>query len=176
MAVDDRANIVFARLCDVDKAAVIELMNHPLVRRHMPLARGRFGPEECECFVAGKERLWQEHGYGPWAFVIDGEFAGWGGIQPEGGDADVGLVLHPKHWGAGKVLFQRIIAHAFAELGFHSVIALLPPSRTRISGVLKLGFRPDGDTTIAGERFIRYRLHATPPPDGPNSTSDDAGE
>lgn len=116
-------------------------------------ARGRFGPEECERFLAAKERLWQEHGYGPWAFVIDGEFAGWGGIQPEGGDA-----------------------HAFGELGFHSVIALLPPSRTRIRAVLKLGFRTDGDTTIAGERFIRCRLQAPLRPTGSNSTSDDAGD
>jgi [ribosomal protein S5]-alanine N-acetyltransferase len=156
----DRATIVFTRLAEVSQSAIIELMNHPLVRRHMPLARGGFGPAECDRFVAAKERLWEEHGYGPWAFIIDGEFAGWGGIQSEGGEADVGLVLHPKHWGAGKVLYERIIAFAFGELGVSSVIALLPPSRTRVSGVLKLGFRPDGEITIAGERFVRYRLMA----------------
>ena len=164
----DRAPIVLTRLANVDKSAIIELMNHPLVRRHMPLARGEFGPAECERFVAAKERFWEEHGYGPWAFIIDGEFAGWGGLQPEGGEADVGLVLHPNHWGAGRTLYEKIIAHAFGELGFRSVIALLPPSRTRIIGVLKLGFRPDGETTIAGERFLRYRLssprHLQEPP------------
>jgi [ribosomal protein S5]-alanine N-acetyltransferase len=160
MAPYDRATVAFMRLGEVDKAAIIELMNHSLVRRHMPLARGDFGPAECDRFVAAKERLWEEHGYGPWAFIIDGELAGWGGIQPEGDEADVGLVLHPKYWGMGKVLYERLIAFAFGELGFSSVIALLPPSRTRISGVLKLGFRPDGEMTIAGERFIRYRLSA----------------
>jgi [ribosomal protein S5]-alanine N-acetyltransferase len=153
-------SIRFTRLAEVDQTGLIELMNHPLVRRHMPLARGGFGPAECDKFVAAKERHWEEHGYGPWAFVIDGEFAGWGGIQSEGGEADVGLVLHPAHWGSGKALYERIIDFAFSELGFSSVIALLPPSRTRVSGVLKLGFRPDGEMTIAGERFIRYRLIA----------------
>ena len=160
MPASDWSTILFVRLGEVDREAIIELMNHPRVRRHMPLARGSFGSAECERFVAAKERLWEEHGYGPWAFIIDGEFAGWGGIQPEGSEADVGLVLHPKHWGAGKLLYERIIAFAFGELGFDSVIALLPPSRTRISGVLKLGFRPDGELTIGGERFIRYRLAA----------------
>jgi [ribosomal protein S5]-alanine N-acetyltransferase len=155
-----RATIVFTRLTEVDQAAIIQLMNHALVRRHLPLARGSFGPAECEKFVAAKERHWEEHGYGPWAFIIDGEFAGWGGIQSEGGEADVGLVLHPAYWGAGKLLYERIIAIAFGELGFSSVIVLLPPSRTRVSGVLKLGFRKDGEMTIAGERFIRYRLMA----------------
>jgi RimJ/RimL family protein N-acetyltransferase len=156
----DRATIVFTRLAEVAPAAIIELMNHPLVRRHMPLARGGFGPAECDRFVAAKERLWEEHGYGPWAFIIEGEFAGWGGIQSEGGEADVGLVLHPKYWGVGKVLYERIVAFAFRELGVNSVIALLPPSRTRVSGVLKLGFRPDGEIMVAGERFVRYRLMA----------------
>jgi ribosomal-protein-alanine N-acetyltransferase len=160
MAGYDHAAIRFARLGEVDRAVIIALMNDPQVRRHMPLARGAFGPAECDAFVANKERQWQEHGYGPWAFIIDGEFAGWGGIQDEGGEADVGLVLRPKYWGAGRVLYERIIAHAFGELGFSSVIALLPPSRTRLSGVLKLGFRPDGELTIAGERFLRYRLTA----------------
>lgn len=72
----------------------------------------------------------------------------------------VGLILHPKHWESGRVLYQRIIGYAFGELGFSSVISLLPPSRTRVSGILKLGFRADGDVAIAGERFIRYRLTA----------------
>jgi GNAT superfamily N-acetyltransferase len=126
----------------------------------MPLARGEFGPAECAEFIAAKERLWQEYGYGPWAFVIDGQFAGWGGLQPEGGEADLGLVLHPKHWGAGKALYQAIISWAFGRLGFKSVTVLLPPTRTRLSGVLLLGFRPEGEVEIAGERFLRYRLDA----------------
>jgi [ribosomal protein S5]-alanine N-acetyltransferase len=90
-------SIVFKRLSGVDKLAIIGLMNDPLVRRHMPLASGDFGPSECDEFVAAKERLWEEHGYGPWAFLLDGEFVGWEGLQPEGGEVDLGLVLHPKH-------------------------------------------------------------------------------
>jgi ribosomal-protein-alanine N-acetyltransferase len=160
MTAHDRATIAFRRLTEVDPASIIDLMNHPLVRRHLPLARGRFGPTECARFIASKEAMWEEHGYGPWAFMIGGEFAGWGGIQCEGGEADIGLVLHPKHWGAGKVLYHRIVDFAFGDRGFSSVIALLPPSRTRVTGVLKLGFRADGELVIAGERFIRYRLNA----------------
>lgn len=156
-------SVVFKRLSEVDKFAIIDLMNNPLVRRHMPLARGNFGPAECDELVAAKERLWDEHGYGPWAFVVDGEFAGWGGLQPEGGEVDLGLVLHSKHWGLGKALYKEIISLAFREMGFKSVTVLLPPTRTRLSGVLALGFKPDSEVEIAGERFIRYRLNA---PDG----------
>jgi [ribosomal protein S5]-alanine N-acetyltransferase len=172
MAADDRGDIVFKRLPEVDPADLIALMNDPRVRRHLPLARAAFGPAECARFVAAKERLWAEHGYGPWAFVIGGEFAGWGGLQPEGGEVDLGLVLRPEHWGVGRALYERLLTQAFDEMRLASVIILLPPSRVRVSGVLQLGFRPDGELQIAEERFVRYRLlaparRAEAPPAGP---------
>lgn len=153
-------DVVFKRLSEVDKSDIIDLMNIPLVRRHMPLARGDFGPAECDEFIAAKERFWDDNGYGPWAFIIDGEFVGWGGLQPEGGEVDLGLVLHPKHWGAGKTLYKEIISVAFGSLGVKSLTVLLPPTRTRVRGLLPLGFKGDGEVEVAGERFIRYRLNA----------------
>jgi len=149
---------VFRRLTEVSPDAIIGLMNDPDVRRHLPLARGHFGISDYERFVATKEQMWEEHGYGPWAFVLGDEFIGWGGLQPEGDDADVGLVLHRAHWGAGKVLYERILGHAFGELGLESVTALLPPSRTRLAALRRLGFREDGQVMIGKERFNRYRL------------------
>jgi hypothetical protein len=52
------------------------------------------------------------------------------------------------------------VALAFGRLGLKSVTILLPPSRTRVSGVSQLGFRADGEVDLDGERFIRYRLNA----------------
>lgn len=146
------------RLTDASTADLIELMNHPLVRRQMPLTQDNFSEHDALNFVAGKERLWAEHGYGPWAFFIDGRFAGWGGLQPEAGDADLGLVLHPDFWGSGKAIYDEIVRRAFAEMGFDSVTVLLPPSRTRVRGLARLGFTEDGELELAGERFLRYRL------------------
>lgn len=157
----DYARIEFRRLSQVSPQAIIELMNQRAVRRHLPLARGHFGPSECERFIAAKERIWEENGYGPWAFLIDDEFIGWGGLQPEGEDVDVGLVLRQSHWGAGRVLYKKIIAYAFGELGLGSVIILLPQSRKRLSGIQRLAFRPDGELIVEDVRFLRYRLAAT---------------
>jgi RimJ/RimL family protein N-acetyltransferase len=81
-------------------------------------------------------------------------------LQPEDGAADLGLVLHPDYWGIGKIIYEEIIHRAFEELGFESVTILFLPTRTRVKGILRLGFRPDGEAEISGERFIRYRLHA----------------
>lgn len=152
--------VVFKRLSEVDKSDIIDLMNNPRVRRHMPLANGRFGAAECDEFIAAKERLWKDYGYGPWALLTGGKFVGWGGLQPEGDEVDLALVLHPNYWGIGKLFYKEIISHAFGSLGFKSVTALLPPTRARVRGLLLLGFKREGEVEIAGERFIRYRLNA----------------
>lgn len=136
------------------------LMNHPLVRRQMPLFNGQFDDDTCDQFIAAKEKMWIEFGYGPWAFAIDGEFVGWGGLQPENGEADLALVLHPHYWGVGKTIYKRIIDIAFSEMSLTSITILFPPTRTRIQGLTRLGFKEEGKLIIAGEEFIRFRLES----------------
>lgn len=150
--------VEFKKLTEVSRSDIIDLMNNELVRRQMPLLRGEFTESACEKFVSGKEQMWKEHGYGPWAFVVDGKFAGWGGIQPDDGEADLALVLHPDYWGIGKSLYPDIIDKAFNELGLDSVVVLFPPTRTRIQGLLRLGFKEDKVLKVGNEEFIRYRL------------------
>ncbi|MEQ8415582.1 MAG: GNAT family N-acetyltransferase [Imperialibacter sp.] len=150
--------IKFKQLWEIDPSDIITLMNHPLVRRQMPLLKDHFDENACDTFIASKMKLWNDHGYGPWAFVVNNEFAGWGGLQPEGGEADLALVLHPDYWGIGKTLYQKIIDRAFIEMGLDSVTVLFPPSRTRVQGLLRLGFKEDDDLYIGDQRFIRYRL------------------
>ncbi len=158
MAVLDYEKVAFKRLTEICPDSIIELMNDPVVRRHLPLARGHFGVSECESFVAVKERMWEDSGFGPWAFVLDDEFIGWGGLQPESDDVDLGLVLNRKHWGAGPVLYRRILTYAFEALDVDSVIALLPPSRPRVAALRRLGFHEDGEILIEDQHFVRYRL------------------
>ncbi len=136
----------------------MNLMNHPLVRRQMPLLKGYFDEAACERFIAAKEKFWAEHGYGPWAFCIDEKFAGWGGVQPENGMIDLALVLHPKFWGMGKTIYHKIIHYAFVQMKFPSVTVLFPPTRTRVQGLIKLGFKEDGAVLVGNEKFIRYTL------------------
>lgn len=150
--------VEFQPLAEIDKAELIDLLNHPLVRRHMPLAKGTFGEEEYRAFLEAKEKMWAEHGYGPWAFVLDDRFIGWGGLQYEEGEADLAIVLHPDYWGAGRVIYEKVIESAFSEMGLESITALLPPSRTRIKGMMKLGFVQEGEKILDGERFLSFRL------------------
>ena len=93
--------ITFVRLTEVDLDAVTALLNEPRNARHLPLAGGEaFTAETAAAWVAAKDGQWDEHGYGPWAVLIDGEFAGWGGFQAEENGADFALVLRPQLLGA----------------------------------------------------------------------------
>lgn len=150
-------SIEFIPLIEASKADIIELMNQPMVRKHMPLLEGNFDEGDYNSFIGAKQKIWDEHGYGPWAFILDGKFIGWGGLQPLDKDVEIALMLHPNYWGLGKALYEKMIDFAFEEKGLESVIILFPPSRTRIKALLKLGFQPEGKLSIGGHIFNRYR-------------------
>lgn len=150
----------FKRLTEVDLMDIMSLNNNPDVLRHMPLGSANFDLAKAKEWVQQKDAQWQQYGYGPWAFLIDQKFAGWGGLQYEEGDADLAMVLHPDFWGSGKAIYLEIVKRAFTSLGLASITVLLPVSRTRIKGIFRLGFQPDGEICIDGARFQRFRLHA----------------
>jgi len=67
-------------IASAPRSLVIGQMNAMRVRRHLPLTTGVFDDAAYDGFISGKEALWREYGYGPWAFFIDDHYAGWGGL------------------------------------------------------------------------------------------------
>ncbi len=152
-------DIQFVHLQEVDEKQIIKLMNNELVGKQLPLLSSRgFTAEDCQAFVEVKHEFWRKHGYGPWGIFIKGEFAGWGGLQPEQGDADFALVLHPRFWGWGRRIFTHIKDQAFNQLNLPSITALFPSTRLNSKAIMRLGFYEDGHLMINGERFMRFRL------------------
>lgn len=139
---------------------LLELMNDPRVGRHLPLLSGTFDAEAAHAFLEAKAAMWREHGYGPWGFRIDGRFAGWGGLQPEQGEADFALVLAPAYWGWGRRIFEAVRAQAFGPMGLDRITAVLPPGRANRRAILRLGFRSEGTLDVQGHRFERFALSA----------------
>ncbi|MCW2271956.1 hypothetical protein D3C77_233540 [compost metagenome] len=156
----------FKRLTEIGLSDIVSLNNNPSVLRQMPLGGAHFDDVTARTWVNQKDAQWEQHGYGPWAFLIDQQFAGWGGLQHENGDADLALVLHPTFWGRGRAIYQAIVERAFTEMGLSSITILLPPTRTRIKAIFRLGFQADGEVDIDGVRFLRFRLY------GPSNQAD----
>jgi ribosomal-protein-alanine N-acetyltransferase len=149
--------IEFARLTDVPLAAVVELLNEPRNARHMPLA-GTFTKDSAADWVRAKDQQWETSGYGPWAVLVDGDFAGWGGFQREENGADFALVLSPPHWGHGAEITRRALHRGFTELSLDEVLIALPFTRRPDRVVARYGFVPAGDVSYGDVTFRQYRL------------------
>lgn len=149
--------IELVRLTEVPPADVRELLNEPRNSRHMPLA-ATFGDEQTVDWIRAKDAQWEANGYGPWAVLVAGEFAGWGGFEREDDGADFGLVLLPRHWGLGARITRLALERGFADLGIEQVTIALPYTRSPERVVARLGFVPDGEVSYGGASFRRFRL------------------
>ncbi|MCO4780673.1 MAG: hypothetical protein KC471_09835 [Flavobacteriaceae bacterium] len=150
--------VKFVHLYEIEEKKIIDLMNNEMIGEHLPLLADGFSAKNCQTFLNSKRLLWDKYGFGPWAFLIENEFAGWGGLQPENGDADFALVLHPKFWGWGHHIFRKTKNYAFNKMNLNSITILLPPNRLNSKAVTRFGFIEDGDLSIDGEIFLRFRL------------------
>ena len=144
------------KFAEIPAGEWLRLLTDPEVHRHMPLAGDGWTEASAAEWAAGKDAHWAENGYGPWALKVGGAFAGWGGFQKEGDDADFGLVLLPEYWGHGMAIGAELLRRGW-EMGLESVTFLLPPSR-RMKGLGRLGFVPDGEVDYDGHRFLRFRM------------------
>ncbi len=154
-------DIEFARLTEVDVREIAAHMSDPRVAEHMPLLTVPWGEEEAARFVEAKEDCWRRDGLGHWAFLLDGAYVGWGGFQREGSEWDFGLVLKPEQFGLGMRIAREALALARGDARIPYVTFLLPPSRTRLKALERLGARPVGEIDYAGERFLKFRLDTT---------------
>ncbi|GAB4388828.1 GNAT family N-acetyltransferase [Albidovulum sp.] len=157
------AAIRFARLTEVAIADLAAHMSDPRLRAHMPLLKGPWGEAEARALVAAKEACWARDGLGHWAFFAGERYVGWGGFQREGAEWDYGLVLRPDAFGLGGRITRQALDFARADPRIPSVTFLLPPSRTRLGALARLGARPAGRADLGGAAFVRFRL-ATPAP------------
>ena len=158
MTAKSEIEISFVRLPDIDPAEIIAHMSDPRVGEHMPLLTAAWDEAGCTAFIRKKEDHWRRDGLGHWAILCNGSYAGWGGFQKEDGEWDFGLVLKPEHFGLGARIAAKALAFARADKRISSVTFLLPPSRTKLGALKRLGALYVGDVDYDGERFLKFRL------------------
>lgn len=150
--------IVFARLPDIAPAEIVAHMSDPRVGEHMPLLTGAWDEEACAAFVRKKEDCWRRDGLGHWAILCNGVYVGWGGFEKESGEWDFGLVLKPEHFGLGALITAKALAFARADGRIPFVTFLLPPSRTKLGAMKRLGAIFVDEIDYDGKRFLKFRL------------------
>ncbi|MFV2034279.1 MAG: GNAT family N-acetyltransferase [Halocynthiibacter sp.] len=158
MTTNSDCKLAFARLPDVPADQIIAHMSEPRVGEHMPLLTTKWDRQFVAKFIATKEECWRRDGLGHWAILCDGIYVGWGGFQKEGDEWDFGLVLRPEHFGLGVRITRKAIEFAIADARIPYVTFLLPPSRTNLGALTRLGARFVEEVEHEGARFLKYRL------------------
>jgi hypothetical protein len=137
---------------------IVAHMSDPRVAEHMPLLTFKWDRQRLAEFVSTKEESWRRDGLGHWAILGDDEYVGWGGFQKEGDEWDFGLVLKPDCFGLGLRITRKAIDFAKVDERIPFVTFLLPPSRTHLGGLTRLGARFVGEVEHDGAQFLKYRL------------------
>ena len=87
----------------------LDLFNNKKVRRHMPLAEVSVDADWINNWINHKVAASENSPFKIHSIWINGNFAGWAGIQVDNEDYELAIVLSPNYWGAGKILFQKLI-------------------------------------------------------------------
>lgn len=133
-------------------------MSDPRVAEHMPLLKSDWDTEAVARFVAHKEATWERDGLGHWAILSNSRYVGWGGFQKEGDEWDFGLVLLPGEFGIGQRITKKAIEFAIADTRIPYVTFLLPPSRTKLGALKRMGAKQVGEVEYDRSTFLKFRL------------------
>ncbi|MEO1773353.1 MAG: GNAT family N-acetyltransferase [Pseudomonadota bacterium] len=153
-----KPEITFGRLSEVEPAEILAHMSDQRVAEHMPLLRSEWDAATVARFVAQKEACWARDGLGHWAISANDRYVGWGGFQKEGDEWDFGLVLRPDAFGLGARISRKAIDFAISDDRIPYVTFLLPPSRTNLRALERLGARRVGEIDYDGASFLKFRL------------------
>jgi ribosomal-protein-alanine N-acetyltransferase len=122
--------------------------------------------ERVERFIAAQQAHWEQHGYGNWGVLLDGEgeIAGWAGLQflPETGETEVGFLLDRPFWGRG---YATEAARASLQFGFDNfnlekIIALVHSENSASQRVIeKCGLQPVDRKIYFAVELLRYWIN-----------------
>lgn len=158
---------------DSDRAAFAEMNSNPQV---MEFLLKRLSREESdELFDRIKDHI-DEKGWGLWAVDVDGELAGWTGLNVPGFEShftpcvEIGWRLVPGFWGMGYATMaaRQALQYGFEEVGLEEIVSFTAlPNRRSMRVMERLGMtrveNDDFDHPMVPEghwlcRHVLYRI------------------
>lgn len=114
--------------------------------------------EDCNTIITASISHWKKYQIGSYG-VIDSKsdkIIGWAGFKSLNGDFELLLVLSPKYWGSGKVIYEDLINKAKNEFFLNEVYILLPITRKSHKYIKKLGFKYCGEEIYKEVLFKKF--------------------
>jgi RimJ/RimL family protein N-acetyltransferase len=165
--------------CEEDLEPFAALNGDPEVMRYFPATLTR---AQSDAFADRNETAIAERGWGLWVVEVDGEFAGYIGLQPAPAAlpcapaVEIGWRLAARFHGHGYATegARRVVAHAFDTIGLPEIVSFTTERNTPSRRVMeKLGMTRDpaedfDHPTVPpewpGRRHVLYRLKSNRPP------------
>ncbi|WP_096086803.1 GNAT family N-acetyltransferase [Agaribacterium haliotis] len=149
------SNIEYLNFNCVDAAAFTDVLNEESLRTHL-IEHPRFDAASAKQWINEKSKKDKLPGCRLRVLVIDGELAGWCGIQPDEQGFELAIVVSKRFWGAGLPIFKTLMTWA-AELGHREVLFHLLDSRREYKALAKIAKKVE-KTELLGRHFTTYYL------------------
>lgn len=150
-----RVGVTYLTFDKINPGDFLAVLNSDKVREHL-IAHDRFTLESVTAWMASKIAIDQEQGCRIRAVVVGGQLAGWCGIQREGDQHELAIILGDASWGLGRRLFQDLMRWA-DELNHDVVYINLLHTRPRYQFLIKRAIAVT-ESSFLGESFTRYAL------------------
>lgn len=134
------------------------LITDAAVTKHMPLAESAYSDEWIRNWIESKSSTWSDESFGPWSVWVAEKFAGWAGLEPDGDDLSLGIVLHKTYWGLGRDLVGQIMKRWPGDLSHRRIVVEFPLSRKSGQWASRLPLTLIGEIEIEGQLFEKYEL------------------
>ena len=147
--------VTYVSLGEVNQTVLLDLMNDDKLRAHL-VDHPKFTEETLEFWVMEKTRIDAANGYRVRAILVNGNIAGWCGIQPDGEGAELAIILSSSYWGSGLRVFRDMIRWS-RELGHQEVVFHLLETRRKYRALEKMA-KEVKESEWMGRKFRTYIL------------------
>ena len=147
--------VTYASLREVSQTVLLDLMNDDKLRAHL-VDHPKFTEETLEFWVMEKTRIDAANGYRVRVILVNGNIAGWCGIQPDGEGAELAIILSSSYWGSGLRVFRDMIRWS-RELGHQEVVFHLLETRRKYRALEKMA-KEVKESEWMGRKFRTYIL------------------
>ncbi|MEW8691918.1 MAG: GNAT family N-acetyltransferase [Candidatus Thiodiazotropha endolucinida] len=145
----------YCSLKEVNEDDLLALLNDERIREHL-VEHDTFDKIKLRSWVEDKVQLNKVEGCRVLAIKQNGVLIGWCGIQLEGNDYELAIIIGSSHWGAGKQVFNDLMSWA-KELGHKEVVIHLLDSRSEYKYLEKIATEVS-KCKIMKRKFTTYRL------------------
>lgn len=156
--------ILYLPFDEVDFLSLIPVLNEHAVRNHL-VAHPPFDEANIVEWIESKLACDRQPGCRVRVIMKDGVPVGWCGIQQDGSDFELAIVISQQSWGIGPSVFRMLRGWA-REFGHAEVVIHLLETRPEYRFLTRMASRIT-QSQLLGRTFTSYRIPIFSPGPGP---------